>query len=204
MSFTNKMQEQGGKPSGNFGPIIGKFMNISHGDIHKWGLQNCSIQEDFVCLDIGCGGGNGVKAIAKKATNGKTIGLDHSLEMVNLAKKLNKSAIAHGLVDIQLGNVSTLPYVNNHFDFITAFETIQFWPSIEEDLREVKRVLKSSGTLIIINRYPPEGSKWAEFLKLITDTDYKQKLESSGFELVSIDKESKKGWILVIAKINSG
>lgn len=204
MSLTKKMQKQGGKPSGFLGSIIGKLMNVFHGDIHKWGLQSCSIQEDFVCLDIGCGGGNAVKTIAEKATNGKTFGLDHSLEMVNLSRKLNKSAIANGLVDINQGSVSSLPYSDNQFDLVTAFETIQFWPNLAKDLGEVKRVLKSPGTFIIINRYPHEGSKWAEFLKLKTDIEYKQKLESSRFESVTIDNESKKGWILVTAKTKSG
>ena len=71
MSLTKKMQEQRGKPSGLFGTIIGKFMNIFHGNIDEWGLQNCSFNENYICLDIGCGGGNAVKAIAEKVTKGK-------------------------------------------------------------------------------------------------------------------------------------
>ena len=203
MSLTKKMQKQGGKPSGFLGSIIGKLMNVFHGDIHKWGLQSCAIQEDFVCLDIGCGGGNAVKTIAEKATNGKTFGLDHSSEMVNLSRKLNKSAIAKGLVDINQGSVSTLPFLDKQFDLITAFETIQFWPDLDKDLKEVRRVLKSTGTFVIINRYPPADSKWVDFLQIKSDTDYKQKLDSSGFKSVSIDKDSKKGWIQVIANAKS-
>lgn len=203
MSLTKKMQKQGGKPSGLLGSIIGRLMNIFHGDIHNWGLKSCSIQEDFVCLDIGCGGGNAVKTIAEKATNGKIFGLDHSLEMVNLSQKLNKSAIAKGLVDINQGSVSTLPFLDEQFDLITAFETIQFWPDLDKDLTEVRRVLKSTGTFVIVNRYPPANSKWIEFLQIKSDTDYKQKLESSGFTPVSIDKNSKKGWIHVTAKVKS-
>jgi len=71
MSLTKKTQEQRGKPSGLFGTIIGKFMNIFHGNIHEWGLQNCSFNENYICLDIGCGGDNAVKAIAEKVTKGK-------------------------------------------------------------------------------------------------------------------------------------
>lgn len=200
MSFTERMQKQGGKPSGLLGSIIGKLMNVLHGDIHKWGLQSCSIQDDYHCLDIGCGGGNTVKSISEKAINGKIFGLDHSSEMVNLSKKLNNAAIAKGLVDIKQGSVSTLPYLDKQFDLITAFETIQFWPDLDKDLMEVRRVLKSIGTFVIVNRYPSIDSKWAHFLQIKSDADYKQRLELAGFKSVSIDKDSKKGWIRVIAK----
>ena len=204
MSLTKKMQEQGGKPSGLFGTITGKLMNIFHGTIHKWGLQNCSINENYICLDIGCGGGNAVKAIAEKAIKGKIYGLDHSLEMVNLSRKLNSSLISKGLVEINQGSVSALPYSDSQFDLVTAFETIQFWTNLEKDLKEVKRILKSTGTLIIVNRYPSEDSKWSEFLQLKNAIEYKEKLNSAGFEHVSIDNKSKNGWILVIAKTKNG
>ncbi|MCD4708059.1 MAG: hypothetical protein K8S62_10020 [Candidatus Sabulitectum sp.] len=42
-----------------------------HSNIHKWGLQNCSINENYICPDIGCGGGNAVKAIAEAAIKEK-------------------------------------------------------------------------------------------------------------------------------------
>lgn len=201
MSLTKKMQEQGGKPSGLFGTIIGKFMNIFHGNIHKWGLQNCSINENYICLDIGCGGGNAVKAIAEKATKGKIYGLDHSLEMVNLSRKLNSSFITNGLVEINQGSVSALPYSDSQFDLVTAFETIQFWPNLEKDLEEVRRALKSTGTFIIVNRYPPEDSKWAEFLQIKNSEEYKEILKPAGFNKICIDNKTKKGWICVSARI---
>jgi len=201
MSLTKKMQEQGGKPSGLFGTIIGKLMNIFHGNIHKWGLQSCSINENYICLDIGCGGGNGVKAIAEKATKGKIYGLDHSLEMVNLSRKLNSSFITNGLVEINQGSVSALPYSDSQFDLVTAFETIQFWPNLEKDLEEVRRALKSTGTFIIVNRYPPEDSKWSEFLQIKNSEEYKEILKSADFNKICIDNKTKKGWICVSARI---
>lgn len=202
MSLTNKMQKQGGKPSGLFGTIIGRFMNFFHGNIHKWGLENHSINKNFICLDIGCGGGNAVKAIVKKAKNGKTYGLDHSPEMVHLSRKLNSSFIANGLVEINQGNVSALPYSDNQFDLVTAFETIQFWQDLKRDLKEVRRVLKPSGAFIIVNRYPPEDSKWTNFLQIKNAKDYEKILKSADFSDVCIDDKDKKGWIRVSARIN--
>jgi len=45
------MQAQGGKPSGLVGAVIGRLMNVLHGDIYKWGLQHVSIGKNAVCLD---------------------------------------------------------------------------------------------------------------------------------------------------------
>lgn len=95
--------------------------------------------------------------------------------------------------------MSNIPYLDKQFDLITAFETIQFWPDLDKDLLEVRRVLKPTGTFVIVNRYPPVNSKWAVFLKTKSDADYKQRLELAGLKPVSIDKDSKKGWIKVIA-----
>ena len=44
-----------------------------------------------------------------------------------------------------------LPFGNEAFDIITAFETIYFWPNINEAFKQVYRVLKGSGTFMICN-----------------------------------------------------
>ena len=201
MSITKKIQSQGGKPSGLFGTLIGNLMNILHGNIHKWGLQNISINKNYTCLDIGCGGGNTVKVLAEKARNGKVYGLDHSVEMVKLSRRLNRSSITRGLVEINQGSVSALPYSNAYFDIVTAFETIQFWPNLKSDLMEIKRVLKSSGIFLIVNRYPLENSKWSEFLQLKNAKEYEEMLSLSGFKDISIDIKTKNGWIKVFASV---
>lgn len=200
MSFVKKMQSQGGRPSGFIGFLIGRLMNIFHGSIYTWGLQNVSIKDNSVCLDIGCGGGKAVKLLAEKTTNGKVYGLDHSLEMVNLAKRVNAFHIGNGSVEITQGTVSSLPYSDSYFDLITAFESIQFWPKLREDLQEIRRTLKPSGIFLIINRYPPPDSKWSDFLQVKNAEDYKEKLTTAGFTEISIDDASRKGWILVKAK----
>ena len=201
MSSVNKMHSQGGKPSGWVGLLIGRLMNLLHGSIYKWALERVSVSDDSVILDIGCGGGKVVKLLSNRAFKGKVYGLDHSPEMVRLSQKTNRSSIAKGIVDIKQGSVIRLPYTDEHFNLVTAFETIQFWPDISSNLTEVRRVLKSSGTFLIANRYPPADSKWSGFLKLKNENDYKEKLNMVGFKDVSIDTSSRKGWILVIARI---
>jgi ubiquinone/menaquinone biosynthesis C-methylase UbiE len=50
-----------------------------------------------------------------------------------------------GKVDIVQSDVTDLPYPNNYFDIITAFDTINFWTDFNKALFEIKRVLKEDG-----------------------------------------------------------
>lgn len=43
----------------------------------------------------------------------------------------------------------SLPFEDNTFDTVTAFETVYFWPDMEKSFSEVKRVLKPGGLFLI-------------------------------------------------------
>jgi SAM-dependent methyltransferase len=55
-----------------------------------------------------------------------------------------------GRVEIRHGSVSCLPFSDNLFDFVTAVDSHYYWPDLAADVREVFRVLKPDGTLMII------------------------------------------------------
>jgi ubiquinone/menaquinone biosynthesis C-methylase UbiE len=203
VSLSEKLMAQGGKPSGLLGRLIGTLMNLSHKSVYRWGLQTISPGTSSTVLDIGCGGGEAVKLLATQMPHGKVYGIDHSLEMVNLSKRVNRSFVANGRVEIDHGSVSSLPYTDDMFDVATAFETIQFWPRLNEDLREVKRVLKPSATLLVVNRYPdPEGQNadLADVLQIHSADEYRERLSIAGYVDISIDDSSKPGWILASAR----
>lgn len=194
------LQSQGGKPAGFIGYIIGKLMNVFHITDYKLGLSKLSDADNLICLDIGCGGGKLVKLLASQMKNGKVYGLDHSEQMVRLSREVNKSFIKNGLVEIVQGSVSALPFSDSQFDVISAFGTIHFWPDLDISLKEIYKKLKPSGKFLIVNRLPQEGTKWFDFAQIKNADEYKKKLESAGFSDISIDIESKKGWIAVLAQ----
>jgi len=61
MNLCQKLIEMGGKPSGVLGRLFGKLMYLGHRDTFAWGLARLSIKPDSVVLDVGCGGGAGVR-----------------------------------------------------------------------------------------------------------------------------------------------
>ena len=122
-------------------------MNKEHTPVSLWGLKHLNIKSDDIILDIGCGGGININRMARNAK--KVYGIDYSIESVNLSKEVNDDYIAQGKVEILEGNVQNLPFDDNSFDIITAFETVYFWPNIEKCFGEVKRVLKPGGLFLI-------------------------------------------------------
>ena len=143
MGFFSNMR----KPEGKLGNIQLKSMNKEHTPVSLWGLKHLNISPDDVILDIGCGGGMNINRMAQGAK--KVYGVDYSIESVNLSKEVNEDLIKEGRVEVHEGNVMDLPFGDNSFDIVTAFETVYFWPDIVKSFGEVKRVLKPGGMFLI-------------------------------------------------------
>ena len=143
MGFFSNMR----KPEGKLGNIQLKSMNKEHTPVSLWGLKHLNISPDDVILDIGCGGGMNINRMAQSAK--KVYGVDYSIESVNLSKEVNQDLIREGRVEVHEGNVMDLPFEDNSFDIVTAFETVYFWPDIVKSFGEVKRVLKPGGMFLI-------------------------------------------------------
>ena len=203
-----KIVRQCRKPTGFFGRLIGRGMNTGHGNLRRWGLSHISINLDAFILDVGCGGGKAVQELARISSGGKVCGIDYSEEMVQLARKINRKFVENGHVEIMHGSVSSLPFPDGMFNIVTAFETYYFWPDLINDLREVKRVLKAGGTLLIANevykheKFEKRNLKWAKWgdMMLHTPEEYREFLTEAGYIGVAIFDILEKNWIAAIAK----
>ncbi|WP_407377086.1 class I SAM-dependent methyltransferase [Methanobrevibacter sp.] len=143
MGFFSNMRE----PKGKLGNIQLKSMNKEHTPVSLWGLKHLKITDEDIILDVGCGGGININRMARKAK--KVYGIDYSQESVKLSREVNRQEISEGKVEVLEGNVLNLPFEDNSFDAVTAFETVYFWPDIEKCFSEVKRVLKPGGIFLI-------------------------------------------------------
>jgi len=208
MGFMEKMVKQCRKPTGLFGRFVGMGMNRGHSRLWRWGLSHISIKPNAFILDLGCGGGKAVQELTRISLSGKVCGIDYSEEMVQLARKINKKFIENGHVEILHGSVSSLPFSDGMFDYVTAFEAYYFWPNLIDDLKEIKRVLKPGGTLLIANEvYKHEKfekrnlklAKWGDMM-LHTPEEYRGFLTEAGYMAIEIDEVAEKNWIAAIAE----
>ncbi len=208
MGIMTKMVRQCRKPTGLFGKFVGMGMNTGHGKLQRWGLSHIAINLDAFILDVGCGGGKAVQDLAQISSTGKVCGIDYSEEMVQLAKKTNKKFVENGHVEIMHGFVSSLPFPDGMFNLVTAFETYYFWPNLIGDLKEIQRVLKTDGTLLMANevykheKFEKRNLKWAKWgdMMLHTAEEYREFLTEAGYFDIVIIEIPEKNWITAIAQ----
>jgi SAM-dependent methyltransferase len=197
------------KPSGWLGRFVLWNMNSRHSKVTDWGLSHVSIQKHDAVLDVGCGGGRTVNKLAM-ASEEKVCGIDYSRESVAMASRTNKKWIDMGRVEIREGSVSQLPYSENAFDLVTAVETHFWWPDLPADMREVLRVLKPGGTLIIIAEiYRGAATRMAQLaekylplsgMQLLTVNEHRELFANAGYTDVRVIEERGKGWICAIGR----
>ena len=193
------------KPQGFGGKIMVKMMNSGHSKLAKWGFTKIYAKSNAKVLDIGCGGGANIANWLAKCTNGHVSGIDYSKVSVAESEKLNATAIKQGKCDIVYGDVSSMPFDNETFDYVSAFETVYFWTDLEKCFAEVNRVMKSGGTFLICNESDgtnPKDEKWAKKIggmKIYNEEQLHTALEKAGFCNIKSYVNAKKHWLCIVA-----
>lgn len=169
------------KPEGKLGNKLIDNMNVNHEGLARWSLSHLEISEDDSVLDIGCGGGINVSRFLKMTKN-RVYGIDYAELSVKRFAELNRDAIDQGRCEIIRASVSDMPFEDNSFDVVTAFETVYFWPDFVNDLKEIRRVLKDDGVIFIANEALPKeyDSRQRHVIELLDMNIYsKEVLENS-------------------------
>jgi SAM-dependent methyltransferase len=191
------------KPSRWLGRPFLWMMNLSHSPLTDWGLQHVRVEKDFRILDVGCGGGRTIEKLAAMAPEGKVSGVDYATGSVAASRSRNRKLISAGRVSIELASVAKLPFEENSFDLVTAVETQYYWPNLQENMREILRVLKPGGTLLIVAESYKHGRTEAlqrPVMKILRSAtlgveDQRELFAAAGFAEVQIFEEKSKGWI---------
>ena len=188
--------------------MVLRNMNSRHSKVTDWGLSQASIGNQDIILDVGCGGGRTVSKLATIATQGKVYGIDHSTESVAMAMRTNKPWIDIARVEVREACVSLLPFPESNFDVVTAVETHFWWPALPTDMRELLRVLKPSGRLIIIAEVYRGAEAFASKaveryaektgMALLSVEQHRKLFTDAGYSGIQITTEPSKGWICCI------
>ncbi|MEC3954755.1 methyltransferase domain-containing protein [Nocardia sp. CDC153] len=103
-------------------------------------------------LDIGCGPGRLVNALAHRAgPRGRAVGIDPSAEMIDYA-----SAHAAPNCSFDLGAAQSLPYPDDSFDVVTSTFAMHHIAEAERKtaLEAMFRVLRPGGRLLLADTHP--------------------------------------------------
>ena len=195
-------------PTGVLGKTVAANMNKGHWDLTTWGLKQVNIKSDSVILDAGCGGGKTINRLARRANQGKVYGLDQSADMVEYSRQVNKKLIAQKRVQIVHSSVEKTGFKDEFFDLVTAIETYYFWPTLAEAFREIKRILKKEGYLLIISEMIQDGVYEVENAEIIAKTqvhlvplqELQRILDSAGYSTVKVYRKRKSKWNAILAQ----
>lgn len=193
------------KPAGRFGKLLISAMNLSHIRLTHWGLNHVTVRDEVTVLDVGCGGGGAMRALAKRARHGIVLGVDPSGASVVVSRSVLGPALRKGRALVAQGGVSALPFADHIVDLAIAVNTHLYWPDLVGDLGEIRRVLKPEGVLAIVSsvgqgrKNAERDRKYAEILGLaFPDTEaLRAQFVAAGYTSVEVYVDTRKGWLCV-------
>jgi ubiquinone/menaquinone biosynthesis C-methylase UbiE len=140
---------QFGEPRGPKGWLAAHVVARLTGDANRWMVDCLAVGGHDRVIDVGCGPGLAV-AYAAEATLGPVVGVDASETMVRHAGRRNRAAARQGRVEIRRADAARLPYPDAHFSKAGSLNSLQFWPSPEQGLAELYRVLEPGGRVAVV------------------------------------------------------
>ena len=113
--------------------------------------RNSRYPHDYL-LDVGCGGGALLRDALRSGC--RAAGVDHSPEMVAVAREANAEAISGGRLEIHLAEAHGLPFPDGQFSCATMMGVLGFLRDPVKVMSEIRRVLSPEGEQIIAGTDP--------------------------------------------------
>lgn len=139
---------------------------------HAWrakAADRAELEPGQSALDVCCGTGDLSMELAKRvAPDGRVVGCDFSEPMLDLARE---KAVAGGIASIRFewADALDLPYDDGRFDAVTVGFGVRNFADRERGLREMARVLKPDGRLVILEFTEPTRPPFSTFYSLWFD-----------------------------------
>lgn len=120
--------------------------------LHRYALA-CDFANGKMVLDIACGEGYGCQLLSNHAL--KVTGVDIDPSTIIRAKQ----QYSNSKINFLDGSIEAIPCPDKSFDLVTCFETLEHISGQEQALKEIRRVLKPGGVLLIST---PEKANYSD------------------------------------------
>jgi len=155
-------------------------------------------------LDVGCGTGALLEAVAAALPGGRLYGVDLSVQMVAIAQRcLGEAAV----ITVADADAETLPLPDGAVDVVTCVDSFHHYPHPDAALLEIRRVIRPGGSLILAEWCMPAPTRrlMNSFIHRLPDGDvrvYSRKelcrlTAAAGFRELRWRKAGRRGQLLV-------
>ena len=173
-------------PTGLLGRLIGHVMERETAATNDAALALLDLEAGDRVLEVGFGHGRTIERAAAVLDHGVVAGIDPSEEMIRMATRRCRRLIDTGRVRLARGDSLHLPYPDQCFGKAYTIHTIYFWADPERHLRELRRVLRVGGRLVL--GFRPKGDRGTEDFPASVYSFHStdrvcQMLQQAGFEV---------------------
>ncbi|MFN2166163.1 MAG: class I SAM-dependent methyltransferase [Anaerolineae bacterium] len=180
------------RPSGWLGRLMYR-RPVGHYGFFRAAIEQLQLQPEDVFLEVGCGGG--ILLDMALRTVQRACGIDHSPDMVELAREKNAPALSEGRAEIVQGDVRALPWEENTFTCAAGIEMLWFVEDPVPALADLYRVLRPGGRLVFVTAAPPQtalsrlfSAPWLRYLHFHPDDELASMLTGAGFRAVQVQR----------------
>jgi demethylmenaquinone methyltransferase/2-methoxy-6-polyprenyl-1,4-benzoquinol methylase len=139
---------------------------------HRWrerAVEQAGLEPGGSALDVCCGTGDLTLELTRRAAPGGTVsGCDFSEPMLDLAREKAADRRAEG-VRFEWADALQLPYDDDRFDAVTVGFAVRNLADLDRGLREMTRVLRPGGRLVILEITQPIRPPLSTFYSLWFD-----------------------------------
>lgn len=115
-------------------------------------LALLALTPDDYLVEVGCGGGAFMHEALRSGCRAAAV--DHSAEMVRLAREVNRDAMAAGRLEVVEASADALPFADETFTCAAMTGVFGFLPDPVAALAEIRRVLAPGGRLALLGSDP--------------------------------------------------
>jgi SAM-dependent methyltransferase len=176
-----RLVRQAHKPTGAVGHVVGWMFGRRSSNVqrNRWAVELLDVQPGDHVIELGCGPGVAIAALAARATHGVVVGVDHSEVMISQARRRNAAAVHAGRVRLVTAPVERLSTTDGPFDAALAVNTVGMWPEARDRLREIGALLRPGGRIALVSQPRCPGATAAtsaaagdELATLLSDAGY--------------------------------
>ncbi len=203
--FTERLVDRiARRPHGLLGRLLYRFP-IGHKPGFDLALSRAWPKQEDHIIEVGCGGGVFIRRALRSGC--RATAFDHSDAMVDATRRLNADAVRTGRLQVIKADASELPVGDCIADKVYCLNAFFFFPAPQAALREMARVLKPDGVLVIVTT-PPDMreqirgyfNRMAQSMKFYSGDMLCELAQAAGLEPKEIVQSPKAGILLLAEK----